>query len=229
LTHFRNGYLIRWSDLMPRDDLESLAYLLFFLLRGDLPWRRHRSVDESMRQSNLRIRASKAAYLDYNTSLDSPAEFGYLLEYSRAMSYDQFPDYEDLKGRFKNLSMGLGCTIEEPLDWEPSDTTYIDPPFPFESFQPEPDSYNDRTQDCDLSNFEGLSDSYFGWDVADYEIQDNRFRSLTMPVEQEASLDQDIPQIVEVQRQGGSLEIQKTGLPISKPREDPSVRYLTGE
>ncbi|PVF94467.1 kinase-like protein [Serendipita vermifera] len=208
-------------ELSPRDDLESLAYLLFFLLRGDLPWRRYASIDEPMRQNDLPIRCSKAAYLGNYPGPNSPVEFVHLLEYSRSMKYDQFPDYEDLMARFKKLSTRIGCISEQSLDWSPSDTTYSDSSSLRDSFRPGSNTGGDKPQAYVPSNFEGLTDSYIGLDVADYDIQDNRFRSLTMPVEQEVSLDQEISEIVEVQRKRGSLELKRIGLPPSKDSKKP--------
>jgi hypothetical protein len=76
-------------DLGPRDDLESLAYTAFFLLRGNLPWRTSDSHNESLKNSMRRIRASKAAAADDKLGAGFPAEFSYLLDYGRRLEYDQ--------------------------------------------------------------------------------------------------------------------------------------------
>lgn len=95
-------------DLGPRDDPESLAYIAFFLLHGDLPWRTSGSHNEPMKNSMQRIRASKAAASSDKLGASFPAEFGYLLDYSRRLEYDQMPDYAELKMRFTNLNERVG-------------------------------------------------------------------------------------------------------------------------
>ncbi|KAJ7745522.1 hypothetical protein B0H14DRAFT_2986316 [Mycena olivaceomarginata] len=59
-----------------RDDLESLAYVLLFLPRGDLPWRQC-----AMRH----IHASKTACTGTALGTNFPPEFGALLDCCRAL------------------------------------------------------------------------------------------------------------------------------------------------
>src|ERR1700761_4710254 len=105
-------------DLAPRDDLESLAYVSLFLLRGDLPWRSGSPPSESVQRSMARIRASKAACTGAALATDFPPEFGALLDYSRALEFAQIPDYDDLQARFRNLARRLGCELRDQ-DSEP--------------------------------------------------------------------------------------------------------------
>jgi serine/threonine protein kinase len=184
-------------DLGPRDDLESLAYTAFFLLRGDLPWRTSDSHSKSMKHSMQRIRASKAASGD-KLGDSFPAEFGYLLYYSRRLEYDQMPDYVDLKYRFTDLNGRVGGNdTGGPLDWSSvrisiseehnsSEIAHID------------DDLESEDENDESSEEENFKNSYCDWDIADWDIQGARDRSLTLPIEQVELADSIIPQIVEV-------------------------------
>ena len=179
---------LKMIDLRPRDDLESLAYTAFYLLRGDLPWRTSGSQNESRKNSMRRIRASKAAASGDKLGDSFPAEFGYLLDYSRGLEFDQIPDYEGLKRRFTDLN---GRDVEGPLDWSSAGTS-ISEDFVI--------TYNDsgsntESEDDEEKKFEN---SYFNWDIADWDIQGARDQSLTLPIELTELADSGIPEIVEV-------------------------------
>lgn len=185
-------------DLGPRDDLESLAYTTFFLLCGDLPWRTSGSHNESMKNSMQRIRASKAAVSGDKLGTGFPAEFGYLLDYSRRLGYDQMPYYAELKMRFTDLNERVGGKdAESPLDWSSSGISISEEHNSSEIAHSEDDIESDHEND-EGNEEEDFANSYFNWDIADWDVQGARDRSLTLPVEQVELADSSIPQIVEV-------------------------------
>ncbi|KAI0299208.1 kinase-like domain-containing protein [Russula brevipes] len=186
--------------LGPRDDLESLAYIAFFLLRGDLPWRSSGSHDESTKNSMRRIRASKAAASGDTLGASFPAEFGYLLDYSRKLEYDKMPDYAELKRRFTDLNDQVGDKdAEGPLDWSSVGISVreedTDPDITPSEDGVESDEEGDEGSEEEEESF---SNSYFNWDIGDWDVQGARDRSLTLPIEQVELVDSSIPQIVEV-------------------------------
>jgi len=181
-------------DLGPRDDLESLAYIAFFLLRGDLPWRTPGSHDESVKNSMRRIRASKAAASGDKLGASFPAEFGYLLDYSRKLEYDQIPNYAELRTRFTVVA---GKGAEGPLDWSSVGISIREGYTGSEIAHSEDDAESDDESDEDDEE-EDFPNSYFGLDIADWDIQDPRDPNLTLPLEQVELADSSIPQIVEV-------------------------------
>ena len=185
-------------DLGPRDDLESLAYIAFFLLRGDLPWRISGSHDESVKNSMRRIRALKAAASGDKIGASFPAEFGYLLDYSRRLEYDQIPNYAELRGRFTDLNRRVGGKgAEGPLDWSSVGISIHEEYTGSEIAHGEDDTENDDESDEDDEE-ENFTNSYFNLDIADWDIADPRDPSLTLPIEQVEVADSSIPQIVEV-------------------------------
>ena len=185
-------------DLGPRDDLESLAYTTFFLLRSDLPWRTSDSHSESMKNTMQRIRASKAATSGDKLGASFPAEFGYLLDYSRRLEYDQMPDYAGLKRGFTDLNGRLGDKdAEGPLDWSSVGISISEEHNDCEIAHSGGDTESDH-ENNEGNEEEDFENSYFNWDIADWDIQGARDRSLTLPIEQAELADSSILQIVEV-------------------------------
>ena len=187
-----------FTDLGPRDDLESLAYTAFFLLTADLPWRTSSPSNESMKNNMQRIRASKAAMSGDKLGAGFSAEFGYLLDYSRKLEYDQMPDYAELIRQFTDLNERIGGKdAEGPLDW-----SSVGIPISEEHngagivHTGEDDMESDDENDeGDEEEEEDLENSYFNWDIADWDIQGARDRSLTLPIEQAELADSSILQI----------------------------------
>jgi casein kinase 1 delta len=186
---------LKITDLGPRDDLESLAYTAFFLLTADLPWRTSGSHNESMKHNMQRIRASKAATSGDKLGAGFPAEFGYLLDYSRRLEYDQMPDYAELKRSFTNRVGGKDA--EGPLDWSSVGISISEEHIGAEIAHSEDDMESDDEND-EGDEEENLGNSYFNWDIADWDVQGARDRSLTLPMEQVELADSSIPQIIEV-------------------------------
>jgi len=180
-------------DLGPRDDLESLAFVLFFLLRGDLPWRSG-SNTESIQRSMSRIRAFKAACTGAALATNFPPEFGDLLDYTRALRFDHIPDYDHLAARFQSLAQRLGCESHQPLEWSPSDVIQpvVSPSAPKESLD---EGEEDEEDEDDDGGDESFSNSYFALDIALWDIQGNRDPDLTFPEEQARMLDVEISKV----------------------------------
>lgn len=190
-------YIFNVVDLAPRDDLESLAFIALFLLRGNLPWkpRPHR---ESQLHSQEVVRILKSACSGPTLSADFPREFGELLTYSRSLTYNQLPDYETLRASFVDLANRMGYSPNNgPLDWTPcyphvTNLTLEDPTVSI------PDEDTDEDEDNDSDSDLG-EDSYFGWDIDIWDRQGERDKDVTLPAEQETELDNITPVIVEVE------------------------------
>lgn len=106
--------------LTRRDDLESLAYVLIYLMHGSLPWR---SITGKSTTELLDIRMA----ITTSTLCEGlPAEFEVFLNYARSLEFKQKPDYEYLRGLFSrlrgsdhnnfvDLEHNLSPVFEEPL------------------------------------------------------------------------------------------------------------------
>jgi casein kinase I homolog HRR25 len=95
-----------------RDDLESLAYVLIYFLRGSLPWQGldfegHDLIAESKQQNSTD---------DLCEGL--PQEFHTFLDYSRSLSFYDKPDYDYLRGLFGNSSLQAELESDIAFDWD---------------------------------------------------------------------------------------------------------------
>ncbi|KAK0209309.1 hypothetical protein DFS33DRAFT_1272338 [Desarmillaria ectypa] len=106
------------SDLALRDDLESLAYISLFLLRGNLPWK-PRPREESQLRSQELVRQMKLSCSGKDLSESFPVEFGNLLDDSRSLDFNQLPDYGMFRCLFANLDEGMSESSDGRLDWTP--------------------------------------------------------------------------------------------------------------
>ncbi|KAJ7202140.1 hypothetical protein GGX14DRAFT_654872 [Mycena pura] len=111
------------------DDLESLAYVLLFLLAGSHPgaypitrhMNRSSSFDEPVLAARARMRASKiTAVGTHLAGLSFPfCEFGRILDHTRGL--EQGPACESLEKELR-IADTFGCTDPPaPLDWTPCD------------------------------------------------------------------------------------------------------------
>jgi serine/threonine protein kinase len=107
-----------------RDDLESVAYMLIYFLRGSLPWQ---GLKANSKHGKYKLILEKKL----NLSIDSlcagiPKEFAMFLKYTRDLSFEQEPDYQMCRGWFKDLYNAQGYNNTDPnskpyWDWEEYD------------------------------------------------------------------------------------------------------------
>ncbi len=80
-----------------RDDLESLAYTLLYLLRGSLPW-----LEEHPATSTSSI---KAQIVPEELCRDLPPVYAQFLTYSRELTADVEPNYDFFIQAFGNVGL----------------------------------------------------------------------------------------------------------------------------
>jgi hypothetical protein len=83
--------------LTRRDDLESLAYVLIYLMHGSLPWQ------STTGRSTTELLDMRMAITPSTLCEGLPAEFAVFLNYARALEFKQKPDYQYLRGLFSSL------------------------------------------------------------------------------------------------------------------------------
>jgi serine/threonine protein kinase len=101
-----------------RDDLESLAYLLIYFLRGSLPWQGLGSLD---RRGHDIVAKNKEEISSHELCHGLPVELGSFLDYSRSLSFDAKPDYHYLFDLFDNLLLQEGLDEQHAnltFDWD---------------------------------------------------------------------------------------------------------------
>jgi serine/threonine protein kinase len=89
-------------ELSRRDDIESLAYILIYLMRGSLPWQ---GTKGEKRQANVR---KKKLTMNPEVLCDGlPIAFKKCLQYARSLEFSERPDYQYLRGLFTDLRRQL--------------------------------------------------------------------------------------------------------------------------
>lgn len=84
-----------------RDDMESLAYLLIYLLKGELPWQNLKA--KSVKEKFAKILAKKIELSVSQVCRGLPKEFADFLTYARCLDYEQKPSYRNIKKKFSTL------------------------------------------------------------------------------------------------------------------------------
>ncbi|KAJ6589122.1 kinase-like domain-containing protein [Mycena capillaripes] len=111
-----------------RDDLESLAYMLIYFLRGTLPWRKLRAP-----AAPPSTYVTSAPYNPVSATWDLirdakiaaeplltcglPPEFDVLFRYARGLEFDDLPDYAGLRALFRGLAERLEIAYDGEFDW----------------------------------------------------------------------------------------------------------------
>jgi hypothetical protein len=93
-------------EISRRDDMESLAYILIYFLRGSLPWTSLRSDDR-----DLILQSKRATSVD-DLCTALPSEFASFLAYTRSLAFEDKPDYD----RFRKIFEALLSKEENPAD-----------------------------------------------------------------------------------------------------------------
>ena len=98
-----------------RDDMESIAYVLLYFLKGSLPWQ---GIKEENRQKKYQIIGDKKNTISTEELCkDCPVEFKQFLEETRKLAFDATPDYSHYKELFRNLFIRMGYVYDYKYDW----------------------------------------------------------------------------------------------------------------
>jgi casein kinase 1 len=102
-----------------RDDLEAIGHVLFYLLRGKLPWSglKAKTDEEKYRKIGEVKKTTPVADL----CKGYPQEFARYLQYSRALQWEERPDYERLHQLVRSVREQVGPLDPHELEWLPED------------------------------------------------------------------------------------------------------------
>ncbi|XP_016467877.1 casein kinase 1-like protein 1 isoform X2 [Nicotiana tabacum] len=111
-----------------RDDLESLGYVLMYLLRGSLPRQGFKA--STKEQKYEKIREKKVSTSIEDLCRGYPTEFALYFQYCRSLQFEEEPDYAYLKKIFRDLFIREGFQFDYVFDWVlRSQQTQIATPF----------------------------------------------------------------------------------------------------
>jgi hypothetical protein len=176
-------------DLRPCDDLESAAYTLFFLALGNLHWREYPC--DQTRISMARIATAKRQFTSVVPVSDLPTELSDVLQIARATPTNYKHALSELRQALGYLAASYDQSDGSPLNWDP-----ITPPWPIpQPPHPHAEANSNDTGSCDYTYEanEEYTDSYFDWDIGEWELQCGQDLSFTFPSGQGELLDGQIP------------------------------------
>lgn len=100
-------------ELSRRDDLESLAYVLIYLLHG-LPWQGIKGDSKRKHAEVLQMKVSTSTRVLCD---GLPAEFEAFLNYTRALKFSQKPDYQYLRDLMRGVFQWPQNTVQSVFDY----------------------------------------------------------------------------------------------------------------
>ena len=99
-----------------RDDLEAMAYVLLYFLRGSLPWQGIKVKSKENRYKKILVKKKETTSDVLCETF--PEEFKYLVDYTRNLGYTENPDYEQLRNNFMELVKEKMCRdFDFIYDW----------------------------------------------------------------------------------------------------------------
>jgi len=102
----------------PRDDIESLGYLLIYFLKGTLPWAEITDLKDktdSVREKEV-LECKKGKQVNKLCS-DCPTEFAKLISYAKSLKFNEKPNYQSLRESFANCAVWNYLTFDFMYDW----------------------------------------------------------------------------------------------------------------
>ena len=104
---------LKGYDQSRRDDMESIGYVLAYLIRGNLPWQG--ILVKTKEEKYSKILNVKRNMETENLLKNGPQELIDYLNYCKKMEYEQEPDYNYLTKLFKDL---ITKTLKENIDYK---------------------------------------------------------------------------------------------------------------
>ena len=99
-----------------RDDLESIAYILLYFLRGSLPWQGLKVNNKEDRYKRICEKKKKISSSELCEGF--PKEFEEFINYIKNLEFTEVPDYDYLRQLLKNILEKNNNKIDFYFDWD---------------------------------------------------------------------------------------------------------------
>ena len=103
------------NEQYKKDDLESLAYMMIYFIKGELPWQNIKA--KSRREKYTKIYHKKKNTVNSELCDFLPDEIKTFLKYILNLNQKQNPDYVKLTNLINNLMKKYGYTNDSQFDW----------------------------------------------------------------------------------------------------------------
>lgn len=114
-TRYASVNAHKGMELSRRDDLESIGYVLLYFCKGSLPWQGLQARSDLERYKL--ITEKKFSISVERLCHGLPDEFKDYLNYCRGLNFEEEPDYEFLRGLFKQLASKMEIKYDGLFDW----------------------------------------------------------------------------------------------------------------
>ena len=98
-----------------RDDMESLGYVLAYLIRGSLPWQGIAA--KTKEEKYAKILSKKINISTEKLLKNEPQELIEYIKYCKNLKYEEEPDYDHLTGLFSKIITNMNEKIDFKFDW----------------------------------------------------------------------------------------------------------------
>lgn len=98
-----------------KDDLESMAYILIFFIKGKLPWCGLKAKNVKEKYEKIEKKKLTLSAVELCDSL--PRCFEDFLKYAKDLDFEAKPDYPYLRGLFKQCMMDHTYDFDYVYDW----------------------------------------------------------------------------------------------------------------
>ncbi|QYS93651.1 Serine/threonine protein kinase with similarity to casein kinase I [Trichoderma simmonsii] len=102
----------------PKDDLESLAYMLIYFASGSLPWQGCAKENDNDDTLSERVTRFKLGLPIKDICKGLPSPFARHLMYARSSRYNHKPKYAELRAMYRRLMKRLGYKYDGVYDWD---------------------------------------------------------------------------------------------------------------
>jgi hypothetical protein len=99
-------------EISRRDDMESLAYILIYFLRGSLPW-----VGLGAGNQDVILQSKRGTSIE-DLCYALPTEFAAFLIHARSLAFEDKPDYDGFRKMFEALLLREGPADASMFDWD---------------------------------------------------------------------------------------------------------------
>ncbi|CAG5102155.1 Oidioi.mRNA.OKI2018_I69.chr1.g168.t2.cds [Oikopleura dioica] len=105
----------RGTRLSRRDDMESLAYVIVYFLKGKLPWQNIQVQGKFKKLEAIHDKKKNTNFSDYLSGF--PKEFVIFVDYCRNLPFKATPDYMFLRNLFRCLGQKWNIQYDLKFDW----------------------------------------------------------------------------------------------------------------
>ena len=115
----------RGAEQSRRDDLESIGYMLIYLIKGNLPWKGIKLKADNAYKKYIEMLNLKKTISPEDLCFGLPSQFINYIKYCKNLAFEQDPDYEYLRNLFKNILFSRNQINDMNFSWSKTNSENI--------------------------------------------------------------------------------------------------------